>query len=37
LNPKDKLPDDLDDVVPGRMVEEAGVLYKIELERVEDV
>ena len=34
LNPKDIPPDDLDDVILGRMVEEAGMFYKMELERV---
>ena len=32
LNPKDIPPDDLDDVTLGRMVKEAGVFYKMELE-----
>jgi len=32
LNPKDIPPDDLDDVVLGRMVKEAGMFYKMELE-----
>ena len=31
LNPKDIPPDDLDDVILGRMIEEAGVFYKMEL------
>ena len=30
LNPKDILPDDLDDVILGRMVKEAGMFYKME-------
>jgi hypothetical protein len=34
LNPKDIPPDDLDDVILGRMITEAGMFYKIELERV---
>jgi len=34
LNPKDIPPDDLDDVILGRMIEEAGVFYKMELERL---
>ena len=33
LNPKDIPPDDLDDVILGRMVKEAGMFYKMELER----
>ena len=33
LNPKDIPPDDLDDVILGRMVKEAGVFYKMELKR----
>ena len=33
LNPKDIPPDDLDDVILGRMVEEAGMFYKMELGR----
>ena len=32
LNPKDIPPDDLDDVILGRMVKEAGMFYKMELE-----
>ena len=31
LNPKDIPPDDMDDVILGRMVKEAGVFYKMEL------
>ena len=34
LNPKDIPPDDLDDVILGRMVKEAGVFYRMELERL---
>ena len=34
LNPKDIPPYDLDDVILGRMVMEAGMFYKMELERV---
>ena len=34
LNPKDIPPDDLDDVILGRMIKEAGVFYKMELERL---
>ena len=33
LNPKDIPPDDLDDLILGRMIQEAGVFYKMELER----
>ncbi len=33
LNPKDIPPDDLDDVILGRMIKEAGVFYKMESER----
>ncbi|MBC8284600.1 MAG: hypothetical protein H8E32_12360 [Nitrospinae bacterium] len=36
LNPKDIPPDDLDDVILGRMIKEAGVFYKMELERGKD-
>ena len=32
LNPKDIPPDDLDDVILGRMIKEAGMFYKMELE-----
>ena len=32
LNPKDIPPDDMDDVILGRMVKEAGMFYKVELE-----
>jgi len=34
LNPKDMPPDDLDDVILGRMVKEAGMFYRMELERL---
>jgi hypothetical protein len=34
LNPKDIPPDDLDDVILGRMIKEAGMFYKMELERL---
>ena len=34
LNPKDIPPDDLDDVILGRMIKEAGVFYQMELERL---
>ena len=37
LNPKDIPPDDLDDVILGRMIKEAGIFYKMELERIERV
>jgi hypothetical protein len=33
LNPKDIPPDDLDYVILGRMIKEAGMLYKMEEER----
>jgi len=33
LNPKDIPPDDLDDVILGKMIKEAGMFYKMELER----
>jgi hypothetical protein len=33
LNPKEIPPDDLDDVILGRMIREAGVFYRMELER----
>ena len=33
LNPKDIPPDDLDDVMRGRMVKEAVRFYKMELEK----
>ena len=32
-NPKDIPPDDMDDVILGRMIREAGMFYKMELER----
>ena len=34
LNPKDIPPDDLDDVILGRIIKEAGVFYQMELERL---
>ena len=34
LNPKDIPPDDLDDVILGRMVKEAGMFYEMALERL---
>ena len=34
LNPSQIPPDDLDDVILGRMVEEAGMFYAIELTRL---
>jgi hypothetical protein len=33
VNPKDIPPDDLDDVILGRVIEEAGMFYKMALER----
>ena len=33
LNPKDIPPDDLDDVILGRMIKEASIWYQMELER----
>jgi len=35
LNPKDIPPDDLDDVILSRMIKEAGMFFKMELERQE--
>ena len=35
MNPKDIPPDDLDDVILGRMVKEAGEWYQMELDRIE--
>jgi hypothetical protein len=34
LNPKDIPPDDLDDVILGRVINEQGIFYKKELEGV---
>ena len=34
LNPMDIPPDDVDDVILARMVKEAGMFYKMELERL---
>ena len=34
LNPKDMPPDDLDDVILDRMVKEAGMFYKMGLDRL---
>ena len=34
LSPKDIPPDDLDDVILGGMIKEAGVFYKMELDRL---
>ena len=34
LNPKDIPPDDLDDVILGRMIKEAGMFYEMALERL---
>ena len=36
LNPKDIPPDDLDDVILGRMIKEAGMFYKMELDRIKN-
>ena len=33
LNTKEIPPDDLDDVILGKMIKEAGILYKMEEER----
>jgi len=33
LNPKDIPPDDLDEEILGRMIKEAGMFYKMELEK----
>ena len=33
LNPSQIPPDDMDDVILGRMVKEAGMFYKMELDR----
>ena len=33
LNPKDIPPDDMDDVILGRMIKEASIWYQMELER----
>ena len=37
LNPSQIPPDDMDDVILGRMIEEAGMFYKMALERVKGV
>ena len=37
LNPKNIPPDDLDDEILGRMVKEAGMFYRMGLERVKGV
>lgn len=34
LNPKDIAPDDLDNVILGRMIKEAGMFYQTELDRL---
>ena len=34
LNPKDIPPDGMDDVILGRMIKEAGMFYRMELERL---
>jgi len=36
LNPKDIPPEDLDDVILGRMIKEAGMFYKMGLERMKN-
>jgi hypothetical protein len=36
LNPKDIPPDDLDDVILGKMIKEAGIFYKMVLDRVKN-
>ena len=33
LNPSQIPPDDMDDVILGRMVKEAGMFYRMELEK----
>jgi hypothetical protein len=33
LNAKDIPPDDLDDVILGKMIKEAGVFYEMELDK----
>ena len=33
LNPKDIPPDDMDEVILGRMIKEAGMFYRMELDR----
>jgi len=33
LNPSQIPPDDMDDVILGKMVKEAGMFYRMELER----
>jgi len=35
LNPKDIPPDDLDDEILARMIKEAGVFYKMEIDTKE--
>jgi hypothetical protein len=32
----DAPPDDLDDVIMGRMIKEAGMFYRVELDRLEE-
>ena len=34
LNPESIPPDDLDDKILGRMIKEAGMFYKMEMERM---
>ena len=36
LNPSQIPPDDLDDQILGKMIKEAGMFYKMELERVKN-
>ena len=36
LDPKDIPPDDLDHEILDRMIKEAGMFYKMELERIND-
>ena len=36
LNPKDIPPDDLDDVILDRMIKEAGMFYKMELDKIKE-
>jgi len=37
LNPKDIPPDDLDDMIRGRMIKEAGMFYKMALGKERNV
>ena len=36
LNPKDITPDDLDNVILDRMIKEAGMFYKMELDKIKE-